>query len=88
MGKVTRINRPIRDTLGEGALWCARDGAFYWVDILAPALNRLVLDTGEIRRWNMPEPLHAWAVAGEDDVDQMGPVIHLYVVVSDFGRAH
>lgn len=65
MGKVTRINRPIRDTLGEGALWCARDGAFYWVDILAPALNRLVLDTGEIRRWNMPEPL-GWVVEHVD----------------------
>jgi len=38
MGKVTRIARETRDTLGEGALWCARDGAFYWVDILAPAV--------------------------------------------------
>lgn len=61
MGKVTRIDRPIRDTLGEGALWCARDGAFYWVDILAPALNRLVLETGAITRWTMPEPL-GWVV--------------------------
>ncbi len=46
-----------RDMLGEGALWCARDGAFYWVDILAPALNRLVLASGRIDRWEMPEPL-------------------------------
>lgn len=61
MGKVTRIDRPIRDTLGEGALWCARDGAFYWVDILAPALNRLMLESGEISRWDMPEPL-GWVV--------------------------
>lgn len=65
MGKVTRINRPIRDTLGEGALWVARDGAFYWVDILAPALNRLVLDTGAISRWDMPEPL-GWVVEHKD----------------------
>jgi len=57
MGAIRKIDRDTRDTLGEGALWCARDGAFYWVDILAPALNRLVLATGEITRWAMPEPL-------------------------------
>ena len=51
-----------RDTLGEGALWCPRDGAFYWVDILAPALNRLVLATGAVTRWAMPEPL-GWVVS-------------------------
>ena len=55
------IARDIRDTLGEGALWCARDGAFYWVDILAPALNRLHLASGTIDRWTMPEPL-GWVV--------------------------
>ncbi|MCH7627229.1 MAG: SMP-30/gluconolactonase/LRE family protein [Proteobacteria bacterium] len=51
-----------RDTLGEGALWCPRDGAFYWVDILAPAFNRLVLATGAVTRWAMPEPL-GWVVS-------------------------
>lgn len=61
MTKVRIIDRDTRDTLGEGALWCARDDAFYWVDILAPALNRLTLATGEIQRWNMPEPL-GWVV--------------------------
>lgn len=45
------------DILGEGALWCARDDAFYWVDILAPALNRLLPATGQVDRWDMPEPL-------------------------------
>jgi len=61
MADVRLIARDIRDTLGEGALWCARDGAFYWVDILAPALNRLHLDSGAIDRWVMPEPL-GWVV--------------------------
>jgi D-xylonolactonase len=61
MGKVTRIARETRDTLGEGALWCARDGAFYWVDILAPALNRLSLASGLVERFVMPEPL-GWVV--------------------------
>ncbi|WP_176592122.1 SMP-30/gluconolactonase/LRE family protein [Sphingobium sp. EM0848] len=52
-----RIDRDARDMLGEGTLWSARDNAVYWVDILAPALNRLSLDDGAIRRWAMPEPL-------------------------------
>ncbi len=46
-----------RDTLGEGTLWSARDEAVYWVDILAPALNRLSLSDGRVERWAMPEPL-------------------------------
>ncbi|SFR82366.1 SMP-30/gluconolactonase/LRE family protein [Sphingomonas jatrophae] len=50
-----------RDTLGEGTVWSAREGALYWVDILAPALNRLVLATGNVTRWPMPEPL-GWVV--------------------------
>lgn len=61
MTKIRIIERDTRDTLGEGALWCARDHAFYWVDILAPALNRLTLSTGAIDRWAMPEPL-GWVV--------------------------
>ena len=51
------IRRDVRDTLGEGTLWSARDNAVYWVDILAPALNRLSLADGRIERWAMPEPL-------------------------------
>lgn len=52
-----KIERDVRDTLGEGALWSPRDGAFYWVDILAPALNRLTLVDNTITRWDMPAPL-------------------------------
>jgi D-xylonolactonase len=52
-----KIEREQRDTLGEGALWCPRDQAFYWVDILAPALNRLDIATGAVSRWDMPAPL-------------------------------
>lgn len=55
------VKRDQRDQLGEGACWSPRDRAFYWVDILAPALNRLSLDTGEVTRWAMPEPL-GWVV--------------------------
>lgn len=52
-----KIERDVRDTLGEGALWSARDQAFYWVDILAPALNRMTIADGRITRWDMPAPL-------------------------------
>lgn len=59
------IARDVRDQLGEGAYWSAHDGAFYWVDILAPALNRLSLGDGTITRWMMPEPL-GWVVQRTD----------------------
>jgi sugar lactone lactonase YvrE len=51
------IERDVADTLGEGTLWSARGTAVYWVDILAPALNRLSLDSVTIERRAMPEPL-------------------------------
>ncbi len=50
-----------RDTLGEGTLWSARENAVFWVDILAPALNRLSLADGSVTRWTMPEPI-GWVV--------------------------
>jgi D-xylonolactonase len=57
----TIVVRDTRDTLGEGALWSARHNAFFWVDILAPAVNRLSLEDGRIDRWAMPEPV-GWLV--------------------------
>ena len=38
----------MHDQLGEGACWSRRDWAFYWVDILAPALNRLPPNDGAL----------------------------------------
>ncbi|MET0238343.1 MAG: SMP-30/gluconolactonase/LRE family protein [Sphingobium sp.] len=61
MADWTLVSRDICDELGEGTLWSARDNAVYWVDILAPALNRLSLADGAITRWPMPEPL-GWVV--------------------------
>jgi len=49
------IERPVRDQLGEGLLWSARENAVYWVDILAPALHRLLLADGTVQSWPMPE---------------------------------
>jgi len=59
------IERDVRDTLGEGTMWSASENALYWVDILAPALNRLSLTDGAIERWPMPEPL-GWVVESRD----------------------
>lgn len=61
MTEWTVIERDTRDQLGEGTLWSARDNAVYWVDILAPAVNRLSLVDGSIQRWPMPEPI-GWLV--------------------------
>lgn len=61
MARWRMIERGICDSLGEGAMGSAREQAVYWVDILAPALNRLTLATGAVERWPMPEPL-GWVV--------------------------
>ncbi|CAM8664238.1 6-deoxy-6-sulfogluconolactonase [Sphingobium sp. AntQ-1] len=58
------IDRAVADSLGEGTLWSARDNAVYWVDILAPALNRLSLESGAVDRFAMPEPL-GWVAERE-----------------------
>lgn len=61
MAKWQIVERAQQDQLGEGACWSPSDNAFYWVDILAPALNRLTLTDGTTTRWEMPEPL-GWVV--------------------------
>ncbi len=56
---------PLRDQLGEGLWWSARENALYWVDILAPALHRLALTDEAIRSWPMPEKI-GWVVERRD----------------------
>lgn len=65
MAEWTVIARDVRDTLGEGLLWSARDNAVYWTDILAPALNRLSLADGAVTRWDMPEMI-GWVIERRD----------------------
>ncbi len=55
------VPRPERDRLGEGLFWSAREGALYWTDILAPALNRLSLGDGAVTRWPMPDMI-GWVI--------------------------
>jgi len=55
----------VRDRLGEGLFWSARENAVYWTDILGQALNRLALDSGEVRRWDVPEMI-GWVIGRRD----------------------
>ena len=59
------IPRPMRDQLGEGLLWSARENAVYWVDILWQALHRLSLDDEAVTSWPMPEKI-GWVVERRD----------------------
>ncbi len=51
-----------RASLGEGAVWCDRTQALFWVDINAPALHRFDPATGTDRVWPMPEPIGCLAL--------------------------
>jgi sugar lactone lactonase YvrE len=55
------IERATRDLLGEGPFWSVRRGALFWVDILAPALRSLDLESGVVSTWDMPEKI-GWAI--------------------------
>jgi xylono-1,5-lactonase len=59
------IQRPMRDQLGEGLLWSARENAVYWVDILWQALHRLSLADESVTSWPMPEKI-GWVVERRD----------------------
>jgi sugar lactone lactonase YvrE len=50
-----RVAAASADMLGESPIWCAREQALYWLDVRAPALQRLVPATGETARWMLPE---------------------------------
>lgn len=56
---------PARDTLGECPVWSAAEQALWWVDIYAPALQRLDPYTGEVRRWDLPEHVGSFAFCGD-----------------------
>jgi len=51
-----------RDTLGEGATWCARSGRLYWTDIEGARLSRYDPRDGSHATWEMPERLGCFAL--------------------------
>ena len=48
--------------LGESPVWSAEEQALYWVDILAPSLNRFEPSTGARRSWKMPAPIGSFGL--------------------------
>lgn len=60
-GDALVVPRPRRDRLGEGPLWHAAEGAFYWVDILDCRVNRLTLADGGVDSWVLPEMV-GWVI--------------------------
>ena len=53
---------PANDTLGEGPVWSAAEGALYWVDIQEHRLQRLHLESGEYQRWPLPSEIGCFAL--------------------------
>lgn len=53
------------DTLGEGPVWDAATGHLWWVDIGRSLLQRYRPETGDVRRWHLPETPGALAVRSE-----------------------
>src|SRR3954463_14628581 len=47
-----------RDLLGECPLWDEREGALWWVDILAPSLKKW---TGSLKTQSLPESMGSFA---------------------------
>ena len=45
----------VRCTVGESPLWCAEQGAWYWVDIPARAIWRLDAASGRLSTWHTTE---------------------------------
>lgn len=59
------IHRDQRDVLGEGPIWLSDRSELAWVDILAPAVHRLCLTTGEIASLAFDEPV-GWVLPRAD----------------------
>ncbi|MBO9641711.1 MAG: SMP-30/gluconolactonase/LRE family protein [Pseudacidovorax sp.] len=53
------------DILGESPVWDERRQCLYWVDIRRPAIRRLVLATGQVDTWAMPEVVGCIALTDE-----------------------
>ena len=52
-------------TIGESPTWFAAERAIYWIDVKAPALYRLALETQQQQSWNMPSDIGAFALTAE-----------------------
>lgn len=66
-----------RNTLGEGATWCDKTHALYWVDIEGAQLWRCRADGSDLAQWPMPERLACFALTHDPDVLLVGLATHL-----------
>ncbi|WDR87784.1 SMP-30/gluconolactonase/LRE family protein [Burkholderia ambifaria] len=66
-----------RNTLGEGATWCDKTRALYWVDIEGAQLWRCRADGSDLTQWPMPERLACFALTHDPDVLLVGLATHL-----------
>jgi len=81
-------NRPVaclvdsRDKIGEGAFWCPKEGAVYWLDVPMPSrIHRYIPATGTHAMWPMPEMVTAMVkrpdgtllVASENGINSFDP---------------
>ncbi|EMN1927896.1 SMP-30/gluconolactonase/LRE family protein [Burkholderia ambifaria] len=66
-----------RNTLGEGATWCDKTHALYWVDIEGAQLWRCCADGSDLTQWPMPERLACFALTHDPDVLLVGLATHL-----------
>jgi sugar lactone lactonase YvrE len=49
-------------TIGEAPLWCADEGALYWIDVKAPALHRTQIESGQTRSWALASEIGGYAL--------------------------
>lgn len=52
-------------TIGESATWVADEGALYWIDVKAPALNRYSPDDEATRSWPLTSDIGGFALTGD-----------------------
>lgn len=57
-----RVALDAKAKLGEGPVWCPREQALYWVDILEPALKRFDPASGATRSWTVPDLIGCFAL--------------------------
>lgn len=61
-----QVAADVRNTLGEGIVWCDRAQALYWTDIPRAVLYRLHPASGHLEQWSMPERLASFALCEAD----------------------
>ena len=54
-----------KDSLGEGPIWSVKDNRLYWIDIYGPRVLSCDAAGGDLRCWDLPEPVGAIALRAQ-----------------------